>query len=179
MRLQAGEPAPDLEVADVFGAAVSLRAWRGRPVLLSFYRYAGCPICNLRLRDLREAAPALQAQGLRLVGVFQSGAATLRRHLADAPLPFPLVADPGLALYRRYGVERRWAALLSAPTLAAAAKAMAAGLLPGRIDGPVDRVPADFLIGADGRIRIAHYGRHLADHLPLDALVPASGAAAA
>ena len=33
----------------------------GRPVLLSFYRYASCPICNLRVRDLRQAAPALQA----------------------------------------------------------------------------------------------------------------------
>lgn len=167
MRLQAGQPAPDVQTLDVLGGPVSLQQWRGRPVLLSFYRYASCPLCNLRVRDLREAAPQLQAQGLVLVGVFQSDAATIGRHVGQQQLPFPLVADPALALYRRYGVERSWAAMLRWPTLTGAVRAMAAGFLPGRVDGPIDRTPADFLIDAQGRIAMAHYGRHLGDHLPI------------
>ncbi len=176
MRIQAGEMAPDVQAVDVFGRAVSLRSLRGRPVLLSFYRYASCPVCNLRVRDLRQAAPALEALGLALVGVFQSDAATIGHYVGRQQAPFPLVADPGLALYRRYGVERGWAAMLRWPTMVAALRAFAAGYLPGRVDGPFDRTPADFLIGADGRVLIAHYGRHLSDHVSIEALQAALGA---
>jgi hypothetical protein len=31
----------------------------------------------------------------------------------------------------------------------------------------VHRTPADFLIDADGRIAVAHYGRDIGDHLSL------------
>lgn len=170
MKLQAGQMAPDLEVLDLSGHLVSLRALRGRAVLLSFYRYASCPLCNLRVRDLREAAPQLEALGLVMVGVFQSDAATLGRYVGRQQAPFALVADPDMALYRRYGVERRWLAMLHPSTLAGALRAFAAGFLPGRIDGPVHRIPADFLIDAQGRIAVAHYGGHAGDHLPIEAL---------
>lgn len=175
MRLQAGQWAPDVEVSDVFGQAVSLKAWRGRPVLLSFYRYASCPLCNLRVRDLGEAVPELRALGLEVVGVFQSDAAGIRRHAGRRQPPFALVADPGMALYRRYGVERGWTALLRWPVMVAALRALAAGFLPGRVDGPIDRMPADFLVDADGRLVIAHYGRHIGDHLPIEAVAAALG----
>ena len=183
MRIQAGQLAPELQAEDVFGRPVSLQALRGRPVLLSFYRYASCPICNLRVRDLRLAAPALEAAGLALVGVFQSDVETIHRHVGRQQAPFPIVADPGLALYRRYGVERGWSAMLRWPTMAAALRAFAAGFLPGRVDGPIDRTPADFLIGPDGRVLLAHYGRHLSDHIEIEALqaalvVPAAAAPA-
>lgn len=179
MKLQAGQMAPDLEAMDLSGHPVSLRALRGRAVLLSFYRYASCPLCNLRVRDLREAAPQLQALGLVAVGVFQSDAATLGRHVGRQRPPFSLLADPGMALYRRYGVERSGLAMLHPATLAGALRAMAAGFLPGRIDGPVDRMPADFLIDAQGRIAVAHYGRHAGDHLPIEVLKEGLAAAAA
>lgn len=175
MRIQVGQLAPEVETADVFGRPVSLQALRGRPVLLSFYRYASCPICNLRVRDLRQAAPALEARGLVLLGVFQSDAATIGRYVGRQQAPFPLVADPGLALYRRYGVERGWVAMLRWPTIAAALQAFGAGFLPGRVDGPFDRTPADFLIDAEGRIAIAHYGQHLSDHVAVDTLQAALG----
>ncbi len=170
MRIQAEQRAPDFQAVDVFGHPVSLQALQGRMVLLSFYRYASCPLCNLRVRDLREAAPGLAAAGVAMVGVFQSDAASIRRHAGRLPLPFPLVADPDMELYRSYAVERSWVAMLRWPTLVAAVRALAAGFRPGRIDGPVDRTPADFLIGPDGRVVLAHYGRHLDDHLPLDAI---------
>lgn len=179
MRIQVGQLAPDVQTTDVFGRPLSLQSLRGRPVLLSFYRYASCPVCNLRVRDLRQAAPALEALGLAVVGVFQSDAAGIGRYVGRQEAPFPLVADPGLVLYRRYGVERGWAAMLRWPTIAAALRAFAAGFLPGRIDGPVDRTPADFLIDRDGRVVIAHYGRHLSDHVSIAALEAALGAPAA
>jgi hypothetical protein len=48
-----------------------------------------------------------------------------------------------------------------------ALRAFAKGFAPGRIEGPIDRLPADFLIGPDGRIDRAFYARAAGEHVPL------------
>lgn len=73
----------------------------------------------------------------------------------------------GKSVYRRFGVEQRWRGLFNPAVMVAAVKAMASGFWPGAVNGPLNRVPADLLIDAQGRIAIAHYGQHLDDHLPL------------
>ncbi len=167
MRLLPGAMAPELRGPDFLGRPQDLAALRGRPVLLSFYRYASCPLCNLRMRELILAHPRLQARGLTLLAVFQSPAASMAEYVGRQDAPFPLLPDPQLQHYRRWGVESRWSALLSPAAWGLALRAMAAGHWPGRIEGPVDRCPADFLIDAEGRIARAYYGRDIGDHLPL------------
>ncbi|WP_148230423.1 hypothetical protein [Marinithermus hydrothermalis] len=61
------------------------------------------------------------------------------------------------------------------PTLPRPLQALAAGFYPQREDWGSHTLPADFLIGPDGRIQIAHYGRDIADHLPLPRLYQALG----
>lgn len=51
-RLQANDRAPEFVARDFLGAPVDLQPLRGHKVMLSFYRYASCPLCNLRMRDL-------------------------------------------------------------------------------------------------------------------------------
>ncbi len=46
--------APEFAVADVFGVPVRLADYRGQRLLLSFYRYASCPLCNLRVHELLQ-----------------------------------------------------------------------------------------------------------------------------
>lgn len=167
MRLTTGTDCPPLVCPDYRGQQIDLTARRGQPVLLSFYRYAGCPICNLRVHQLIQVYPRLQAAGLALVGVFQSPAAVMARHVGEQHPPFALIADPQMTLYRRFGVEQRWRGLFNPAVMVAAVKAMASGFWPGAVNGPLNRVPADLLIDAQGRIAIAHYGQHLDDHLPL------------
>lgn len=167
MRLTAGTVAPAFATSDHLGHPIELNGARQNAVLLSFYRYASCPICNLRIHELTQAQPVLAELGLALIAVFQSPATTITDYVGKKPLPFPIIADPSMALYRDYGVESTWRGLFSWKVLTRALKAFASGYAPGRIDGPVDRVPADFLIDQQGRIAIAHYGRDIDDHLPL------------
>lgn len=167
MHLSVGSPAPALITTDFLGNPVDLAALRGRPVLLSFYRYASCPVCNLRMHSIIQAYPQWAAKGLAVVAVFQSPTASIAQYVGRQDAPFPIVPDPGMALYRRFGVEARWAGLLSPKGMLAALKAFGKGFLPGRVDGPVQRTPADFLIDAQGRIALAHYGTHIDDHVPM------------
>lgn len=53
-RLVSAMVAPEFAVADVFGVPVRLADYRGQRLLLSFYRYASCPLCNLRVHELLQ-----------------------------------------------------------------------------------------------------------------------------
>jgi thioredoxin-dependent peroxiredoxin len=167
MRLSPGSFPPALRSTDFLGDAVDLAALKGRPVLLSFYRYASCPVCNFRVHSLIEVYPEWSAQGLEMVGVFQSPAESVAQYVGRQDAPFPIVPDPDMALYRRFGVEARWAGMFTWNVIKAALQAFRKGFLPGRIEGPAQRTPADFLIDRQGRIAVAHYGKDIDDHIPL------------
>lgn len=167
MRLAVDTLAPSLETVDFLGNPVNLAMYRGRSVLLSFYRYASCPVCNLRVRELILAHTSLSNAGLAVIGVFQSPAASIAHYVGKQDAPFPIVADPEMTFYQRFGLESRWRGLLSAKVVSRAFRAFATGFLPGRIEGPVNRTPADFLIDENGRIGVVYYGKNIDDHLPI------------
>lgn len=167
MKLQPGNSVPPFKTWDHIGNPVDLTTLKGRKVMLSFYRYASCPVCNLRMHELIKAHAQLQQQNLELIAVFQSPAAIIASTVGRQDAPFAIVPDPELELYKRFGVESSWRGMLSFRVIAAALKAFAKGFLPGVINGPVNRVPADFLIDEQGQIVVAYYGKTIDDHLPL------------
>ena len=169
MRLREGDKAPPLDVVDTEGNPVRLRDYRGGRLHLSFYRYASCPYCNLRVSRLGELAHGWKERGLSLVGVFQSPPEGIANYVGKQAPPFPIVSDPRHHLYDLYRVESSWAGFLKAGVvgvgdLFAAGKK---GFMPGRMEGRKALLPAEFLIGPDGTIERAFYGSAISDHLPL------------
>ncbi len=174
MRMSPGRRAIDFDVTDINGTRWSLQALHGRPILLSFFRDAACPFCNLRVYELTRLYESLQARyGLTMIGFFQSSTEEIRRHVGRAPRPFPLVPDPGNAVYQRYAVESSmagtaWAMVRRMPTLL---RAMFGHMLFPRTMNTT--LPADFLIGPGLMVQLAHYGRDAGDHLPVAVLLEA------
>ena len=84
-------------------------------------------------------------------------------------LPFPLIADVDGSLYRRFQVGASALGAVSLEVWRTWRRSRAMGIASGG-EQPMEplRLPADFLIAGDGRIARAHYGRHYADHLPLE-----------
>ncbi|MBO9377010.1 redoxin domain-containing protein [Sphingomonas histidinilytica] len=76
------------------------------PVALVFFRFAGCPACNIALPHYdRTLRPFLDAAGIALVGVSPHLPETgLREIEARHGLGFPVAADRGNALARRFGL---------------------------------------------------------------------------
>ncbi|WP_237525079.1 peroxiredoxin-like family protein [Streptomyces sp. SID5643] len=150
-----------------------------RLVHLQFRRFAGCPVCHQHLRSVVRRHAEIEAAGVREVVVFHSPAEELLRHTAG--LPFAVVADPGKRLYAEFGVESAPRALLSPRAWGPVVGAVLRGVwevLRGRERLPATRqpggrlgLPADFLIGTDGRILAAKYGEHVSDQWPVDELL--------
>jgi thioredoxin-dependent peroxiredoxin len=169
MRLHPSAQAPAFTTTDLDGKTLSLSDYRGRKLMLSFYRYASCPFCNLRIHALRQRAQGWQDQGMDMIAVFQSPADSIRAYAAGETTEFPVIPDPERQLYTLYGTEVSWLAFAkSAGRVKDVASAMSKGFLPGKMEGEVNQVPADFLIDENGRLHTAFYGADIGDHLALE-----------
>jgi peroxiredoxin Q/BCP len=168
MRLVPGQPAVPFTAQSIDGRAASLVQFAGRPVLLTFLRFASCPMCNLHLHDLAKEYPGLNDRGLEVVAFFHSSADAIRAHAGGRHYPFPLVADPEFRVYRMYGVETSWLGLFLSMVRPRFYVSFFRSLLHGFWGGiawQMAKMPADFLVGPDGRLVAANYGRDIGDHL--------------
>ncbi|MCG8017386.1 MAG: AhpC/TSA family protein [Candidatus Thiodiazotropha sp. 'RUGA'] len=163
--------------------AFETRDWQGTPIepfgshpgmtLLSFFRYASCPLCNLRIRELITKHQQFLDNGIRILAVFQSPLERIAHYVGHQSPPFPLIPDPDLKLYRLYGVESSWRGFARAWTLGVPQVYRAVvtnGFLPGSMENEIHRLPADFLIDRNGRLIEVYYGRDIGDHIPLEQL---------
>ena len=171
-RLKPGKPAPPFEAWDISGTQpINLQRYRGRYVLLSFYRYASCPLCNLRVHELMQRHADWHARGLDMLAVFQSPVDKIRQYVGAQQTPFPLIPDPGQSLYELYGVGHSWTGFLKAwgmrlPEIVRSV--IGQGFLPGSVEGGIHRIPADFVVDQHGWIVEAYYGQDIGDHLPME-----------
>jgi peroxiredoxin len=170
MRLKPGDAAVPFSIETLEEVVISLEQFAGKPLLLMFYRYGSCPMCNLRLRDFAQHYASLHERGLEVVAFFHSSARSILANAGRQHYPFHLVPDSKFKVYRSYGVETSWLRFLLTMALPSFyvdwIRSMRYGFWGG-VDWQMGKMPADFLIGPDGRIVRAHYGRNFGDHLPL------------
>lgn len=173
--LSPGTTAPDFTFSGVDGVALRLSDLRGRKVLLAFLRNAACALCNLRVRHFIRHYNQWSEQGLEVVAVFESPNSNMSQYVGRQEAPFPLIADPQADLYNLYGVEvseeKVQATIADLKTQTFVDEAAAAGFALTPEEGSnMHRIPAEFLINENGIIQVAHYGRLVTDHLPLDVI---------
>jgi peroxiredoxin len=104
--VEAGDIAPDFRLPEVDGGELTLESLTAHgPAVLIFFRFAGCPACNIALPYYtRNLWPGLKALGASLTAVSPQVSERLveikRRH----DLPFNVASDLGNALGRRLGI---------------------------------------------------------------------------
>ncbi|MGW4302265.1 peroxiredoxin-like family protein [Streptomyces sp. NPDC004646] len=103
--LTTGDKAPAFTLTTATGGTLSLDALRAEgPVVLTFYRGAWCPYCNLALRALQRHHEDITARGARLVAVSpqvpDESLTLAEKHALD----FDVLSDPGSAVARQYGL---------------------------------------------------------------------------
>ncbi len=159
MTLANDTPAPPFTGELLGGGQLSLSDLRGEPVLLKFYRFAECPICNLHVRELAQRHDEVAAAGLTTVTVWHSPMSRMERK-QGYDLPFRAIADPEKQIFQAYGVEESLSGMFSRDVARDYARAMGAGFFAKGFGyhGGIKGHPADFVIDGDGIIKFAHYG---------------------
>ncbi len=166
-KLKIGVKAPNIVTEDIFEAKVNLDQFKGRKVLLSFYRYASCPLCNLRVNDLIRHSDNWSSKGLDMIAVFQSPAKSIKQYVGKQDAPFPIIPDPEQTFYKKYGVSGSWGKFLIGLKPSKLFSAAKKGFVPGKIETDITMVPADFLIDEKGIIHTVYYGKDASDHLDI------------
>lgn len=170
-RLQPSDKVPPITLPAIDGSTFDLESMAGKRYMLSFFRFASCPFCNLRVHELVKRFDELGGD-FGIVAVFDSPLDNLQHHAEGHHAPFPILADEKNLYYRAYAIEHSVAGMLKGmflrmPTLL---KGMLKGYLPLRIKGSITTMPADFLVDENGIIQFGRYGRDEGDHIPFHQL---------
>lgn len=168
MSVQAGQLVPEFRGVTHTGEAIDLASFRGKKVWIGFYRWASCPLCNLRIKEMLAIHDRFEKAGIQHIAVFQSPPENIAKYVGAQNPPFPLISDPELVLYDRFGVRPRFWAMFYPRVFMRAFRAALAGLLSLKIDGPKSMVPADFLVDPEGLVYNAYFGQAVSDHIPFE-----------
>ena len=171
-KVKAGQTLPNLKGTSYSSGDVSLQNFQGSPLILSFYRYAACPFCNLRVHQfIQRYQSDYSKQGINAIAVFQSPLNSISKYLSKHDAPFDIIADPQQHWYKAMGLSTSWLGFMSgAANLSQAIQAKNKGFMKINPEGPANRLPADFLIGSDGTIEVVYYAKNISDHIPFGAI---------
>jgi peroxiredoxin len=106
--LAVGVEAPDFSLQSTPDQRVSLREFRGQPVILTFYPADWSPVCGDQVTLYNELLSEFRHFNAALLGISVDGAWCHLAFARDRKLKFPLLADfePKGAVARTYGVYR-------------------------------------------------------------------------
>lgn len=165
MRRVSGDKILDFEISDFDGKSIKLSEIKSKKILLSFYRYASCPLCNLRIHELIKRYPIYRQNGLHVLAFFESSRDSMAEYVGKQETPFPLIPDPERRVYKLYGVEYSIWKYIKGVLNGKLIEAIKRGFHIGKMENKKTLVPADFLI-ENGVIKQAYYGKDISDHIP-------------
>ena len=96
----------DFTLQDQDGQTVALSQFRGKPVVLFFYPRADTPGCTVEACEFRDQYSDLKAAGAVLLGISRDAVKAQKKFADKFSLPFPLLADPDLAVAKQFDVVR-------------------------------------------------------------------------
>jgi peroxiredoxin len=106
--VQPGAEAPDFTLKSAPDQSVSLRDFRGQPVILAFYPADWSPVCGDQMALYSAVLSEFQRYNAELLGISVDGVWCHLAFAHDRKLRFPLLADfePKGEVTRRYGAYR-------------------------------------------------------------------------
>jgi peroxiredoxin len=100
------KPAPAFSLTDASGKSVSLAQFKGKPVVVIFYRGYGCIQCMEQLNSFAQKAREFAAQGIDVVAISTDSPEDLKKALEPyqdkGGFPFPLLSDAKLEVFKAY-----------------------------------------------------------------------------
>jgi thioredoxin-dependent peroxiredoxin len=102
--LQPGQSAPDFTTTDQNGNTVSLKALKGKKVVLYFYPADDTPTCTKEACNYRDNYAMLTSKGYVVLGVSGDTEKKHQKFVAKYELPFPLLMDEDRTIQNAYGV---------------------------------------------------------------------------
>lgn len=156
--LTVGDTAPNFTLPNATKKSVSLSTLlkENKAVVLTMYRGAWCPYCNIALNHLSKMVPQLEKLGGKLVALTPETPDEAMTLKEKSELKFEVLSDDGCEVALKYG-----AAFKVSDVMKGVIKGM--GVEFDKINGNSETrkaslpVPATFVIGKDGKITYSFF----------------------
>lgn len=102
--LKEGTKAPDFMLPDQDGVMHSLEEYRGKKVLLYFYRKDNTAGCTKQACGYSRLKPQFEEKGVQIIGISKDSVASHRKFQEKQELSITLLSDPELAAIQAYDV---------------------------------------------------------------------------
>jgi peroxiredoxin len=105
--LRPGDQAPGFALPAVNReGTVSAADYRGRALMIGFFRGLHCPFCRRQIAQLGAAQPALAALGVETAAVINTPLERARLYFRYRPTPVTLLSDPDCRSHIAFGIPR-------------------------------------------------------------------------
>jgi peroxiredoxin len=105
--IQPGERAPAFSLPAINREGVGSAAdYRGRVLMIGFFRGLHCPFCRRQIAQLGAVQPSLAALGVETVAVINTPVERARLYFRYRPTPVTLLSDPECETHRAFGIPR-------------------------------------------------------------------------
>ena len=104
MSVEVGDKAPDFNLPSDGGGKISLKALRGKKIVLYFYPKDDTPGCTTEACAFRDALPDFSKVKATIIGVSKDDVKSHDRFKKKYDLPFPLLSDEDGKLVKAFGV---------------------------------------------------------------------------
>ena len=178
-QLSSGDKAPQFTLPAIDGSTFNMADMKGKRVILTFFRFSTCPLCNMRIRRIVQRWNEFSKDAV-MVAVFDAKVGELQKRMKKHDAPFVVVADETYEQFNKNGVKKSffkfmWGALRSPLTLL---QATLRGYVPLTLSiSKLSTIPVDILIDEEGKVVEAHYCKDTADHLSLERMIAFSNGA--
>ncbi|GAG93772.1 unnamed protein product, partial [marine sediment metagenome] len=99
-----GDSAPLFKLESYNAGMIDLAELRKDKIILIFSRYFGCPICQSDLKTLLERKSEIEAKGVKILYITQSGEKVAKEYIEKEKIDFPVIPSSKDELYAEYGL---------------------------------------------------------------------------
>ena len=170
MRIRKGDKISSLNLPSTKGEDFTINELEGKKALVTFYRFASCPFCNLRINELTKRYDEF-GEDFQMVAIFDSPIENLKKYTNKHDAPFWILADEKNTYFNKYSIEKSFLKFLKGTTIRfhRLLFAMMKGYIPSMIPrGSFSTILVDILIGKDGVVEEVYYAKDTSDHLWFD-----------
>ena len=166
MKLEKGKKFPNFDYFTAYESDKNLyEEIDDKKSVVYFLRYHGCTVCQLDLMEIKNAYEDFKNKGTEVKVILQSDPELLKKELDENPLPYEIICDPEMNLYKKFDIKaaKSMEKLVGGDSMEKVKKAEKAGFEHGKYEGEEKQLPAVFLINEDKTIEYAQYAKNLAD----------------